>query len=70
MKVILTFDVYENRETKLDEYHSENWKNDKPTESEIAQAIVDECCSWLSDLNVSFTYEIKSESGTLEEHLK
>jgi len=42
----------------------------KPTESEIAQAIVDECCSWLSDLNVSFTYEIKSESGTLEEHLK
>jgi hypothetical protein len=69
MKVILTFDVYENRETKLDEYHSENWKNDIPTESEIAQAIVNECDSWLSDLNVSFSYEIKSESS-LEEHLK
>ena len=71
MRIRLTFDIRENLESyddSFEEVHSENWKGEKPTQSEMAKSIEDECGSWLNDLGIHFTSD-RNGVGTLVKHM-
>ena len=58
-KVKLSID-YDNL-YNFDTHHSDNWKDDIPTEAELTSSIQDEIISWLSDLRFDVEIEVDDE---------
>jgi len=58
-KVKLSID-YDNL-YKFDTHHSDNWKDDIPSEAELTSSIQDEIISWLSDLRFDVEIEVDDE---------
>jgi len=45
----------------FDDAHNHDWKGEHPTLEEMSKSVSSECQSWLDDLDIPCTIEIKTE---------